>query len=289
MRDEVMCMMRVRNEDRWIARSLERTLAVASKVVIWDDGSTDRTKEEASRIFDELVESRTWDYKPWGAVLTGKSQYGPSELHIVLSPFRTAVNELEEVSEIRDKNILWWYVKARVKFKHVLCLDGDEMLSNALLRNFDKVIGMLEDGIDILHFPFVYLWNSETTRRVDAVYGRFEVPRMFTIARVDPFDVFEMFFEWHGHRQGRRVLGGFHCGSIPRQHFLPEGREPKASRFESPIVHFGYLYAEDRQKKFEFYNRIDPGNQFEGEYRHIIEQKNIHAPGPVEIVEWRDE
>jgi len=225
----------------------------------------------------------------WGERFTGKGLHGQCELHYVHSPFRPALNELEEVSEIRDKNVLWWYVKSQVKFKHVLCLDGDEMLSNALLRNFDKALEVLENGIDIMTFPFVYLWNDEKHRRVDGVYKNFSVPRLFTVARVDPFDVYEMRFAWQGHRQGRRVLGGFHCGSVPQENFLPNGKTPFRAMFQDPVVHFGYMEPADRQAKYEWYNKIDPGNTFEGQYLHIIEKKNVHAPGSVELVEWRDE
>jgi hypothetical protein len=56
-----------------------------------------------------------------------------------------------------------------------------------------------------------------------------------------------------------------------------------------PVVHFGYLDEAERQRKYVFYNKIDPGNQVEGEYRHIIGEPDVHAPGPVELVAYKDE
>src|SRR6266508_4116056 len=41
-------LYRVKNEDRWITMSLERTLEVADEVILLDDHSTDMTREIAS-------------------------------------------------------------------------------------------------------------------------------------------------------------------------------------------------------------------------------------------------
>lgn len=296
MRDEWMMMSRIRNEARWIARNLHRTFQCVRTVVLWNDASTDETEREVTQALLKLgVEDgqRT----PWGWIISGKSLYGEIELHWVNSPFRPARRTILEVSEIRDKQALWEYVKSNVLFTHVLCLDGDEMLSQALIAHFGHLETRFLEGADILHIPFIYLWNNESTRRVDGIYGaaddglpRFRVPRAFTIARVDEYDLFEQRFAWEGHRQGRQVLGGFHCGSIPRENFRIGGgvRDLMADTIPWPIIHFGYLYDADRQAKFKFYNRIDPGNVFEGEYRHMVEIPNIHAPGPTLLVPYED-
>ena len=52
-RDQTVCMMRVKNEARWIRRSLERTFEVCKFVVIWDDKSTDNTEDEAIGVIKE--------------------------------------------------------------------------------------------------------------------------------------------------------------------------------------------------------------------------------------------
>lgn len=305
MRDDVVMMARVRNEERWIVRNLERTFQVAKTVVLWDDGSTDETYSAANHVFARegyRVESfkelpggvRRWTgHRAVGPIYPAtKPEYQDCELHYITSPFRPAVNALEEVSEIRDKNVLWWYVKSQIKFKHVLCIDGDEMLSLAAIRHFDEAIGRLESGIDMMSIPFVYLWNDEAHRRVDGIYGnlpdglpKLRFPRLFSIMRVDPYDLYEQRFAWMGHRQGRKVLGGFHCGSVPQENFIPKVTGPT---FPYPIIHFGYLHNEDRQRKHVWYNTIDPGNVFEGEYAHIIEKPNQHAPGPTILEPFED-
>lgn len=290
MRDDVVCMMRIRNEERWIARSLERTFQVAKTVVIFDDGSTDNTFGQALHASFPVFGTGV-DELPLGTVEVHSSS--SRELHYMRSPFRPAVNELEAVSEIRDKNVLWSYIKAQIKFKHVLCLDGDEMLSRDAVRHFDEAITLLEEGSDITPIPFVYLWNDEQHRRVDGIYGnlkdgfpKLRFPRLFTIMRVEPYDLYAMRFEWNlGHRQGRKILGGFHCGSVPQESFIPKNQ---GVVYPYPIIHFGYLEQTDRQRKFEWYNQIDPGNQWEGEYKHMIEVPNIHAPGPTILEPFED-
>ncbi len=300
MRDDVVCMMRVRNEARWIRRSLERTFQVASTVVVWDDGSVDETHQEAAGV----VTQGKIDYPVSHVTLYGGRVDGLyCVLHYLRSPFRPAVNDMESVSEIRDKNILWWYVKAQVPFRHVLCMDGDEVLSRRAVRDFGEAVRALEGGVDMLSIPFVYLWNDERTRRVDAIYGdadgtrggeapdglpRLRFPRLFTTVRCDPFDVFEQRFAWSGHRQGRRVLGGFHCGSVPQENFLPKGTSPARGTANFPVLHFGYMHEADRRAKHAWYNKIDPGNKYEGEYKHIVEEPNIHAPGPSRFAPWED-
>ncbi len=276
MREDWVAMMRIRNEERWINRSLERTFEVCKTVVILDDGSDDFTANEALEAVGDL------------ALDEEKDEYvsldGERVLHYILSPFRPAVREMENVSEIRDKNFLWSYTKTRVNFKHVLCLDGDEMLSREAIRQWPTVEECLVSGTaDVLTIPFIYLWDSETQRRVDGLYGdasdgpRLRFPRIFTISRVTPDKLFDMRFEWKGTR------GGFHCGSIPQEGFSFSGAVANV-----PVVHFGYLPAELRQQKYEFYTSIDPNNEFEGRYLHIIGQPDRHAPGPVQLVPWED-
>lgn len=244
MRNDVLCMMRIKNEGRWIARSLERTFEVCRTVVIFDDHSTDNTKREA----------------------VGANRPGDSELYWYDSPFQETVNE------VRDKNYLWNMVCDR-KFRHVLCLDGDEMLSRAAVREFGNATNRLEQGAQVCVLPFIYLWNDETHRRIDGVYHDIRHARLFTIDRSPDFRTSK--FVGHG--------AGFHCGSIPDR--LNFGHRDMPNM---PIVHFGYLDDEIRRRKLTFYNELDPDNEGEGYYKHIVGEPNHLAPGPVKLVHWED-
>lgn len=287
MRDKTAMMSRVKNEGRWIKRCLDRTFQLCESVVIWDDGSTDNTYDAC---LSSLGQIESISDNGWGVVAKGVVDGESRILHFINSPFREVVREAQRVNEIRDKNMLWYFVKSKIAFRHVLCLDGDEMPTQELIRKWPEAIAMLENGsADILDIPFVYLWDAENMARVDGIYGKasdgcpkLRFPRLFTIDRLSEIDLFDSKFAWFG------TKGGFHCGSIPREGFRPGGKAPVTKLFKASILHFGYIDNDLRHRKFEFYNRIDPNNEFEGGYKHIIGLPNKHAPGPVKLEAWQD-
>lgn len=273
-RDRTVCLMRVRNEERWIKRSVEQTLKVAKTVILFDDASEDETVSEAEDAFDN-------------------KELSDNSIRIVNSPFRsTPFRKREVVNEVRDKNVLWYFAKANVDFDHVLCLDGDEMLSDEAVNNFPFICRLLDERIDVVTLPFIYLWDGANQRRVDGIYGNaadghpgIRHNRVFTIKRQTEAELYDTYFAWDGSQ------GGFHCGSIPatraeRDGKLRGGSGRPCAFAPFPVLHFGYMHAEDRRKKFEFYTTNDPGNESEGGYRHIIGEPNIHAPGPVQLEPW---
>ena len=297
MRDRVVMMARVKDEARWIGRCLASVWPVAATVVLWDDGSTDGTGHAAV----QAVPGPSRFHFDHGAVVIVESlssDVGPCALHLLASLFTRPVagREVERVNEIRDKNMLWAYVKVATAGDVILCLDGDEALSRRAQHVLPELIAWMVDdpvGADILVLPFVYLWDADDRQRVDAIYGwrdaertvkRLAFPRVFSLTRSTPLDRFNQCFRWEGNP------GGFHCGSIPNEAYWPRGRgnEPLRLYADAPVIHFGYRDAADRRRKYEFYNRIDPHNQTEGEYRHIIGEPNVHAPGPVELAPWED-
>lgn len=285
MRERTICQMRVRNEERWIRRSLERTWQVCQTAVIFDDGSDDSTEEEA-------VKSFTFDSQALQdgdvTVYSGSVDRGPCELHYIHSPFTKAIRPKERVNENRDKNVLNSYCKSVIDYDYVLCLDGDEMLSKSAVRQFPDVWNFLDNNCDIVVLTFVYLWDAENLRRVDGVYGplsgisQLRFPRVYTIKRLEEHDLFNLSFAWEGVRGG-----GFHCGSIPMQNFTTP-LSGLARTIDAPIVHFGYIDETLRQRKYIWYNHIDPNNEHEGCYKHIIGQPDQWAPGPVDLQPWED-
>lgn len=268
-RADVLCMMRVKNEARWLRRSLERTWQVCKAVVIFDDHSTDLSMAEAIQTVGmSHIEGHGQAYRDGVSLLFSDGAH-ERELHWLRSPFQ------ETVDEVRDKNHLWDYVTG-LSPRHVLCLDGDEMLSQAALRAFPAAIHRLEQGgASVIVMPFVYLWNDERRRRIDGVYRDIRHARLFTIDRAPDYRLAR--FVSHG-------PGGFHCGSIPERLNIRHQDMP-----EMPVVHFGYLDEALRRRKLDFYNRLDPGNEGEGYYRHVVGDANHLAPGPVQLVEYVDQ
>lgn len=291
-------MARIRNEARWIGRNLERTWQVCSKVVLWDDGSTDETGQIAFnsissggdlRDLSGTARATTHDAAS-GWIVKGTTPWGPSELHFLKSPYTGMVRPKMRRNELRDKNCLWWYVKSAIDFDYVLCLDGDEVLSQKALDSFGEMWAWFEHGsCDWINFPVIYLWDSEATRRVDGIYGdnpkdgipTLRFPRFFSIKRLDEQQLYDTRFNWLGSR------GGLHCGSVPQEGFHQIKPKSLTAHF-AYILHYGYLEDVMRRQKFTMYNEIDPNNQFEGFYMHIIGEPNQHAPGPVKLVQWKD-
>jgi len=266
---------RIKNESRWIRRNLERTFQVASAVVIWDDGSTDDTERICDAAAKAAHPKSSVVYYPWGWVREWNGAGGAC--HYLRSPFAEGslsytIRSEQRVNEIRDKNALWSYCKVKVPFTYVLCLDGDEMLSNLAVERFPTYLKRLDDGTDAIAFPFVFLWDSETQRRSDGIYNSTWHIRLFTIQRLSPGELFGSTF-------ASRNPGGFHCGWVP---FQPK----KIEACREEIVHFGYIDAGLREEKLRFYTRIDPTG--EAGYTHVVGRPNSIAPGPLKVEPWSD-
>jgi len=293
MRDNTACMMRCKNEQRFIRRSLERTFQVCQRVVIWDDGSEDNTEQECILALGDkaVIESQKWG----GWIGRGENALGPCELHFLYSPFvRDARQPNVRVNEIRDKRTLWSYVQTAMNADIFLCLDGDEHLSLQAIRKWPESVALLNQGYDLLDLNFIYIWQIDSDgalwQRYDGLYGpapegvrSLHFPRIFSTRHVLPDNFFMMTFAWIGSHS-------FHCGSIPRANFLigENNDEPRTQLTSLEVVHWGYCEDEIRRKKTEFYRRIDPGNTFEGNYNHCVGEPDQWCPGPVALARYQD-
>lgn len=288
MRDRTVMMARIKNEERWIGRNLERTWQVCSKVVLLDDGSTDATEGVA---FASFAHGGGSEEDAGVRVMKGTTPWGPAELHFMHSPYTGMVRPKMRRNELRDKNHLWAYVKSAIDFDYVLCLDGDEVLSKKALAAFGEMWVWLSQGTcDWISLPFIYLWDNEDQRRNDGIYGdrpedrspHLRFPRFFSIKRLDEQQLYDTRFNWLGTR------GGLHCGSVPQEAFH-QIRPVEFHSRNAYVLHYGYVDDSMRKTKFTMYNELDPNNSFEGFYMHIIGEPNVHAPGPVTLVPWKDD
>lgn len=239
-------MLRIKNEERWIARVLESMLPVCRQIFIFDDSSTDETRN-ICRKFPAVT--------------------------LFESPFAEGVNET------RDKNWLLDRVEAQVpEGSWVVHIDGDEEIAPGGC-DFIKSLATSRSIPDAYQFHVLYLWETDKQIRVDGIYRNFYRSSMFRLNR--------------GARFTSGVAGGFHCGNAPKP-------VQQAARCGVQLLHYGYMLKDDRVRKWDFYNSIDPMNRAEGyepahperrSYPHMVQgdvpqvprnAKLVHA-GPLEL------
>ena len=147
--DKLVCMMRVRNEEAWIGRSLAQTSKVADAIVILDDGSTDRTPE-ICQSFPKVV--------------------------------RYERQDIEETDEVRDKNkLLRWTLELEPDW--ILALDGDEVLEDLAVSTVRQAMALCPEEVSSLSFEFLFLWDGETQYRMDGKYADTFHPRLFRVSK----------------------------------------------------------------------------------------------------------
>ena len=248
----VFGMLRIKNEGRWIREVIAAALPLCERVFVLDDHSTDATDEICERMgpkvtvirsaFEGFDESRDREY------LLGRVMNGVSDVHLR-----------------GDERSPFW----------ALAIDGDELLDPA------GVAAIRETLADTRHhafkLPIRYLWNADLTRVMDGVYdeakhgssvGHRSV-RMDgvyqTFARPSIFRLMNRNFRFQRTPFGNGA--NFHCSSIPQEllhaaHVLIPG---------APLWHLGYNDRADRVRKYEWYNRLDPHNESEDSYRHMVQ------------------
>lgn len=146
------------------------------------------------------------------------------------------------LDETRDKN---WLLERARSADWIVCIDGDEMLAPGGVETMRQAMSGNAESIS-MRIP--YLWDSENQIRVDGVYGEFRRHSAFRPC---------------SHVYVSNGGGGFHCGNVPAQ------ARRRALTIDAQLLHFGYLHAADRERKYCWYNASDPANPVEDCYRHI--------------------
>ncbi len=152
-------LMRVKNEERWLERAIKSLLPVCDYVYVFDDHSTDRTRE--------IIQT-----------------YGC----LVPSPFPN-----EDLNEARDNtHLLQVAMNYRVPVKQMgpqsphwfLHVDGDEELVESSRDTITSTMNFC-GGNTILEWcvQILYLWNDLTTVRIDGHYAHCHRPSMFRALR----------------------------------------------------------------------------------------------------------
>lgn len=150
-----------------------------------------------------------------------------------------------------------------------VCLDGDEELLPAGIEQMRRAAE--SNAAHSYSVRILYAWNSAEQIRVDGVYRKFVRPSMFRLMN-------------QGFRFKTTPWGGnLHCSSIP-QELIGGSRASDAA-----VLHYGYIDADLRRRKYEFYNRVDPENQAEDMYRHMVigdlfpPDSRFRYGGPIEL------
>jgi GT2 family glycosyltransferase len=174
--------------------------------------------------------------------------------------------------EARDKNyLLGKVIEANPEW--VMWIDGDEVLE---VSGPDKIKAATvnSNGIAAYQLKIAYLWNDPQHVRVDGIFGRFLRPSVFKLGG-------QIASRLHFPVTG--FGGNLHCGNVPR------GLLGSVRPIDVRLKHYSLMLSDIRQAKYEWYNRIDPNNVVEDNYRHLIEIPGAkHAPGPPKIEEWKE-
>lgn len=232
----IVGMLRVKNEARWIERSISSILPICDRVVVLNDHSTDTTKD----ICESLSRVEVFD-----------------------SPF-VGLNEARDKNYLLDRALVY-------KPDWIIAIDGDEMLEPGKLEGLRN---SMNTPLTCLSLRVNYLWDREDQVRTDGVYGDFHR---------------ESVFRPSGARFSAIGKGpNFHCGNVPW-----EDRQ-KRRVMDIALLHFGYMHREDRERKFAWYNQVDPKNLVEDGYRHMVigdlfpaDSKFAHA-GPLRLKELNE-
>lgn len=236
----VFGMLRIKNEGRWIRAVIEAALPLCERIFILDDHSTDATPELCAQMservtvinsaFEGFDESRDREYL-----------------------LQRVMNSIGDQYLNGDERSPYW----------ALAIDGDELLDGAGVDNIRATL--TDTPYHAFKLPIRYLWNSDLslvntpghrTVRMDGVYEHFARPSVFRLMN-------------RNFRFQRTPFGNganFHCSSIP-QELLHAAHVPIPG---APLWHLGYNDREDRVRKFHWYNKLDPNNEAEDGYRHMV-------------------
>jgi hypothetical protein len=170
---------------------------------------------------------------------------------LVDSPFST-------FGEVRDKDYLLDCIanSGHATPDWIIQLDGDEELEPGAA---DKIRALTRrkagPSIRAAFVKILYLWDKEGQVRMDGLYSRFHRQSMW---RYDPDPAMRKFAGLYGPDTT------LHCTNVPAAF------AEIAERTDVNVLHWGYFDKAIRERKYEFYNRVDPGNVAEDCYRHMV-------------------
>jgi len=240
-RYEYVAMLRIHNEERWIAEVIQSTFQLCERVFVLNDKSTDRT--------GEICRS-----------------FGP-RVKVFDSPFAG-------LNESRDKNWLYDQIIRECAPEWILCIDGDEVLEGPAGEQIRKAVAEHPE-VQSWRLKIEFLWNSPLQVRADRIYGDFWRPSLFRPFHEAPgvpdSRTLLKEFRFQSTPFGRHVGSdkpNLHCSSVPQRLIHDTKLVP------ARLKHYGYMERAWRIGKLDYYTSIDWCNKAEDSYRHMCQGDN---------------
>lgn len=126
----------------------------------------------------------------------------------------------------------------------VLACDADERYETLFLQHLRAIVDSLPDGsLSCLSLSCRELWNSPLTWRSDGIWGRKSRARLFRLPREIAFD------------ESPGLHGAWYPDQVRRHGVM------FSSYYQ--LYHLGSILQEDRVRRRDLYNRLDPARRFQ--------------------------
>ena len=134
----------IKNEARFIEKSLKSVMEICSEIIVMDNNSTDDTVEICSG-FDKVTE-----------IIRRKDL---------------------PLDEVRDKNILYEHAR-KSDPDFILAVDGDEIFMPYASEILFEELSTIHPDSDVFEFQFLTLWDNVNTIRTDGNFGYYWQKRL---------------------------------------------------------------------------------------------------------------
>ncbi|NUO20071.1 glycosyltransferase [bacterium] len=178
-------------------------------------------------------------------------------IHPAVTAYRQEIES--ETDKARDKNRMF-AMALEHKFDWMLCIDGDEVLEPTAPQRILHQIRNCPSSVSQIDFEFLYLWNDRRHYRTDGIYTGIYHPCLF---RPLSQKWNELRFEPTAH------AGNLHCERTP------QNLQGERIRADIKIEHLGYMFAEDRVRKYQWNKSKDIKHANEGYYEHLLDQPHM--------------